>query len=352
MSTTALDVPTLERLVAASVAAPSIHNTQPWRFRLDPDTATLEIRAAAQRGLRHTDPSGRALHVSVGCALFNLRVAVAHHGWEPVPRRLPRPGRPDLLATVQFAGTSRPSATPRLYDALWRRHSSRFPFSDLPVPAPVLTELREAAHAEGAALDFPGLAETDRLLWLTRDAERRNTLDTDRSAESRRWVHPPDGGSLGMPPEVVGPQDFRDRIPMRDFAAHPRPSELLARPFEKRPVLAVLSTLHDRRTDWLRAGEALERVLLVATAHGVRTSLLHQALEWPDLRGQLVDGRRRFAQMVLRLGYGPQGPASPRRAVRQVLTRDVWSGADDGVLMSRSDRTRSSYGGPGTVPAG
>ncbi|XUL91700.1 Acg family FMN-binding oxidoreductase [Streptomyces galilaeus] len=323
MSSTVLDVPTLETLIAASVAAPSIHNTQPWRFRLDPDTVTLEIRAVAERGLRHTDPSGRALHVSVGCALFNLRVAVAHHGWEPVTRLLPRPHETDLLATVRLAGTARFPTAPRLYDAVWRRHSSRFPFADRQVPASVLTELSEAAHAEGAMLDLPGPAETDRLLRLTREAEQRNTADSDRAAESRRWVHPPNGDSLGMPPEAMGPQDFRERIPMRDFSSRRHPMTLVARPFEKRPSLAVLSTLHDRRTDWLRAGEALERVLLVATAHGVRASLLHQALEWPDLRGQLTDSRRAHAQMVLRLGYGPQGPASPRRTARQVLREDA-----------------------------
>ncbi|WP_262064443.1 Acg family FMN-binding oxidoreductase [Streptomyces sp. STR69] len=319
MSSTVLDVPTLETLIAASVAAPSIHNTQPWRFRLDPHTVTLEIRAVAERGLRHTDPSGRALHLSVGCALFNLRVAVAHCGWEPVTRRLPRPAEPDLLATVRLAGTTRFSAAPDLYEAVWRRHSSRFPFSDRPVPSSVLTELTEAAHAEGAVLALPGPAETDRLLRLTREAEQRNIADTGRAVESRRWVHPPDAASLGMPPEVIGPQDFRERIPVRDFGAHRHPTALAARPFEKRPSVAVLSTLHDRRTDWLRAGEALERVLLVATAHGVRASLLHQALEWPDLREQLADGERQHTQMVLRLGYGRQGPASPRRSVGQSL---------------------------------
>ncbi|WP_322973421.1 hypothetical protein [Actinacidiphila soli] len=107
MRPTSLDAATLEKLISAGVAAPSIHNTQPWRFRLDPDTATLEVRAAAERGLRFTDPMGRALHVSVGAVLFNLRVAVAHFGWEPVVRLLPRPGEPELLASVRLAGPAR-----------------------------------------------------------------------------------------------------------------------------------------------------------------------------------------------------------------------------------------------------
>ncbi|MHB9864168.1 Acg family FMN-binding oxidoreductase [Streptomyces sp. YIM S03343] len=323
MSTAVLDVPTLEKLIAAAVAAPSVHNTQPWRFRLDPDSVTLEIRAAADRGLRFSDPSGRALHVSVGCALFNLRVAVAYFGWEPVTRLLPKPEQPDLLATVRLAGASRFTGLEQLYDALWMRHSSRLPFADRQLPESVLTELAEAAQQEGGLFTHPDPAYAERLLRLTGEAEQRNRADADRAAESRRWiVRLPGAASIGVPPAAIGPQDYRDHIPMRDFGAHRHPSVLAARAFETRPSLAVLATPHDRRTDWLRAGQALERVLLVATSHGLRASLLHQALEWPDLREQVIgdpDDRRAHAQMVIRLGYGPEGTASPRREASQVL---------------------------------
>jgi len=328
MSSATLDVPTLETLVSAAVAAPSIHNTQPWRFRLDADLVTMGLRAVAERGLRHMDPTGRALHLSAGCALLNLRVAVSHFGWEPVARLLPDPAEPGLLATVRLGGTVRtsPSAA-RLYGALWRRHSSRLPFSGQPVPSDVLAELGEAAHAEGAALSLPAPQETEGLFRLTRLAEHRNANDPDRAMESRRWVHEPDGSALGMPPRTLGPQDFREQIPMRDFGAHRHPDVLPARPFERQPLIALLSTAHDRRTDWLRAGQALERLLLVATTHGVRASLLHQALEWPDLRARLLpeEGPRGNAQMMIRLGYGPEGPSSPRRSPHEVLDRPTGS---------------------------
>ncbi|WP_460072816.1 Acg family FMN-binding oxidoreductase [Streptomyces sp. YKOK-I1] len=314
MSSVVLDVQTLETMVSAAVAAPSIHNTQPWRFRLDAESPTLRIHANTGRGLPHTDPAGRALLLSAGCAVFNLRVAITHFGWEPVTRLLPHPDRPDLLATVRLGGSARGSF-PGLYDAVWRRHSSRFPFSERPLPMAALAEFTEAAQAEGAILTPSSLLVADRLLRLTREAEHRNVTDHDRAAESRRWVRAWDGSGLGVPPEAIGPQDFRDIVPLRDFGAHRTPDSLPARVFEKRPAIAVLSTPHDRRADWLRAGQALQRVLLLATAHGIRASLLHQALEWPDLRGQLTsstDARHTHAQMVIRLGYGPEGPPSPR----------------------------------------
>lgn len=329
MRTAPLDASTLESCMSAAVAAPSFFNTQPWRFRLDPETSAFEVRAATERSLRHADPVARALHLSVGASVFNLRVAVAHFGWSPVVRLLPRPEDTGLLATVRLTGShNRHSAEHRtdLYPAVWRRHSSRFPFAARPVPQNAQAELTEAAHTEGAALIFPEAEETGRLLRVTAEAERRNRADPDRGAESRRWVHvdPHDPSDLGLPQTALGPQDARERIPMRDFTAQRHPERLPAQDFETGPAIALLTTGHDRRADWLRAGQALEHVLLVATVHGLRASLMHQPMEWPDLRRELSPDpdHTGHAQLLIRLGYGPEGPATPRRAPDEVLDRE------------------------------
>lgn len=320
---TTLDGATLEKLISAAVAAPSFHNSQPWRFGLEPDTTTILVRAAGERGLREADPLSRALHLSVGAAVLNLRVAVAHFGWEPVVRLLPDPARPDLLASVRPAGPPRGDGGQRadLYQALWRRHSSRSPFSAQRPPEPVLAELADAAQAEGARLYLPDDRETRRLLLLTAEAERRGVVDPARRAESRGWVH--DGAADGLAPTALGSRDVSGLLPMRDFSALSPENPLPSAVFEQRPLIAVLTTTHDRRADWLRAGQALERVLLVATSHQLRASLLHQALEWPDLRWALRSTERGpgYVQMFIRLGYGPQGPAGPRLPAKAVLDR-------------------------------
>jgi hypothetical protein len=330
MTTTALDAATLEKLISAAVAAPSLHNTQPWRYRLDPGTSTIEVRAATERALRQTDPVGRALHVSVGAALFNLRVAVAHFGWEPVVRLLPRPAEPDLLASVRLAGPPTGGERYRtdLYDAVWRRHSGRFPFSSRPLPPELLAEITEAARAEGALLHLPGPAETRRILQLTAEAERRGATDPARREESRSWVR--ESTPDGLPGAALGPQDATGHLPVRDFSALRPVNQQPSAPFERHPVIAVLSTPHDRRADWLRTGQALEHALLVATIHLIRASLLHQAIEWPELRWALRGPRSgtEYPQMLIRLGYGPEGPATPRRPARDVVDmgreREQW----------------------------
>ncbi|MEU5891718.1 nitroreductase family protein [Streptomyces sp. NPDC047461] len=326
MRTAPLDAATLEACISAAVAAPSFFNTQPWRYRLDPEAVAFEVRAAPERSLRHADPFARALHLSVGASVFNLRVAVSHFGWSPVVRLLARPEDANLLAVVRLTGSRSSHPTGHrgdLYPMIWRRHSSRFPFSGRPLPQNARVELAEAAHMEGASFAFPTAEETARALRVATEAEQRNRVDADRGAESRRWVHKDldDPADIGLPQEVLGPQDTRERLPMRDFTAQRHPERLPAQDFETSPAVGLLTTAHDRRADWLRAGQALEHVLLVATAYGLRTSLMHQPMEWPDLRQALSSDAEGtgHAQMLIRLGYGPEGAATPRRAPHAVL---------------------------------
>lgn len=323
MRPTAIDMATVEKLVSAAAAAPSIHNTQPWRFRWHHDRSTLDVLADLGRVLPEEDPGGRALHVSVGAAVLNARVAATGLGLDTELCLLPDPSEPELLAELRCGGHGRGTDTglAGLYDAIWQRHSSRRPFSDRRPPEAVLTALSDAARAEGAQLHFPDQDEVERLRQLTAEAEWNDHIDAPRREESRQWIR--ESGEDGLRRETLGPRDAAGRLPVRDFSSS-RPG-YTRRPerFEAETRLGVLSTVHDGRVDWLRAGQALERVLLQATAEGLVASLLHQALEWPQLRWLLRDASEgiQHVQMIIRLGYGSEGPASPRRTVDQVLDR-------------------------------
>ena len=163
----------IAELLRAATLAPSMHNTQPWRFRVSDASQAIELYADPSRMLPYSDPGGRAVHIACGAALFNLRLAVAVAGREPVVRLLPDARQPQLLAVLRLAGPHRPDeAESELHAAIPVRRTNRQPFSNRPVPPGVLAELAEAAAVEGAALHFPGDAETARLLDLVSDAEQ------------------------------------------------------------------------------------------------------------------------------------------------------------------------------------
>ncbi|MGK5637690.1 Acg family FMN-binding oxidoreductase [Streptomyces sp. URMC 126] len=315
MGTAGLGTTDLETLLTAAAAAPSIHNSQPWEFRPVPGAARLEVRLAPDRWLPAADPAGRARLLSVGAALFNLRVAAGHLGRGARVLPLPDGGDPGLAAVVDVTGLPPDgSRDPGLYEAVALRRTSRAPFTGRPVPVRTLTELASAVLAEGARLYLPGVVATRRMLALTAEAERRNRRDSARVRESRAWVHA--GTSpYGIPAAALGPVDATGRMPVRDFTGAGRARRAPAAAFERHAQLALVVTVRDRPQDWLQAGQALQRALLLATARGLRTCPLHQALEWPDLRRALLRGEPGCPQFLFRLGYGPRGAPTPRAAV-------------------------------------
>ncbi|MFF9773922.1 Acg family FMN-binding oxidoreductase [Streptomyces sp. NPDC013978] len=327
MASPQLDEKTVTGLVADAAAAPSMHNAQPWRFRYLTGERLLTLRADSQRAMPRSDPDNRALHIGCGAALFNLRVTAAHANLLPETRLLPEPQDPLLLAAVHLAEESRgrpDEDLARLHPAIRERHTSRHPFAEKDVPEDVRTTLQGAAEREGAVLLFAGPWHAETVLDLIRDAESRDTLDPEASEDLVRWTRlgpEADTAVDGVPEYAFGPRKRGGKAPVRDFAGRRRVADRGTTTFEHAPHLALLSTPGDGPADWLRAGQALERVLLEATLADLATSLTSHALEDRALRMLARDPASGVGQvqMVLRLGYGPRGPATPRRPVQDIL---------------------------------
>lgn len=324
MQAESLDTQTVTDLVADAVRAPSMHNAQPWRFVFDTADGSLRLYADMNRSMPRTDPDLRALHLGCGAALLNLRVAAAHRGRQAQVQLLPEGEDPFLLAVVRLPETERrDTGLAGLYPAIRRRHTSRHPFSEREIPQIVRTGLADAAREEEAILSFPGSWHSDLLLELVHDAEGRDTLDPGAFRDVARWTRLGEGEQTadGIPATAFGPRKRDGKAPVRDFAGRRSIPGRTSAVFERRPHLALLGTRGDGPADWLRGGQALERVLLLATLDGLATSLTSHALEWHDLRRLARDPLSSVGvvHMVLRLGYGPGGRATPRRAVEDVL---------------------------------
>ncbi len=303
--------------------APSLHNTQPWRFRLAPDI--IEVHADPARGLEVVDPDGMELRIACGAALFNLRLALSGHGLRPIVTVLPDAARPDLVAVVRAGG--RKAATPeqaRLLAAIPQRRTNRHPFSDEPVSARELGPLRRAAVDEGAWLHVVAdHAERLMLHRLAAEAHGRQMADPAFRAELARWTATSPDRRDGVPAAAGGPVAATPRAwVMRDFTGARDPE---ARPYEEEPVIAVLSSHLAGRAAEINAGQAMERVLLTATAEGLAVSFLSQAVEVPAIREQLrrlIRGTRP-PQVVLRVGRGRPVAATPRRGLAELVDTRV-----------------------------
>jgi nitroreductase len=311
----------VEALLVTVGQAPSLHNAQPWRLRLDPEA--IALYADPDRRLPAADPDDRELRIGCGAALYNLRLALLGNGIRPLVTVLPDLGRPELLAVVRHGG--RKPATPeqlRLLRAVPLRRTNRHPYADEPVARPEQSALRRAALDEGAWLeivDDPGRRAT--LRDIAARAHRAQMADPAFRAEFARWTGRADDRADGVPATAGTPAEPQDRWVLRDFTGGHRPARVPGKDFENEPLIAVLTTHLSGPAADVQAGQALQRVLLTATADGLATSFLSHVVEVPQAREEV---RRLIAgtqppQAVLRIGHGWPVPPTGRRAPAELI---------------------------------
>ncbi|MFD5256399.1 Acg family FMN-binding oxidoreductase [Streptomyces bobili] len=313
-------------LVRAAVTAPSVHNTQPWLFVEEGRDRSIEVHADIARRLLLTDPFGREMVISCAAALFNIRLAMRHLGINPAVQPFPHPGSPTFVARVGWGPYRRPTLDEeRMYGALSRRHTVRGPFRTESVPVPLIDALREHAAAEGATLHFMDAGnDRRRLAEVVRAAEGVHRTDPGHIAEQARWVRPARRPRYdGVPAYASVANPDSTLLPGRDYAGRSRIFPSPARRWSRRTgLIVVLSTDRDDRPDWLRAGQALERILLYAATENVMAAFHTQPLELPRLRARVRETLTagEFPQMILRLGYAPSIRPVPRRPASEVLS--------------------------------
>lgn len=306
--------------------APSVHNTQPWRFVAH--QRALDVYVDPDRGLRYLDPSGRQLHISCGAVTEFARLAVRAVGYDCEVRLLPDPSDQTLVAKVMIRG--RKATTPAeqgLIEAAARRYTDRGPYADEAVTEPELDRLRDAIADSGCWLRILDRPE-DRLAAITllSDAETLETSDPEYRAELAQWRRDgraPDG--LPSTAYMTWTDDARvSDVPLRDFGghdAHPHPSDAPP-PDVERDTIVVLGTELDSVESWLSAGRALARVLLTLTDANLSSQPLGPVLDVPAARARLRHelGLVGQPQFMLRIGHGLGRPATGRRSTNDVLT--------------------------------
>jgi hypothetical protein len=330
------------QVVAAATRAPSIHNTQPWRFTAGPEH--LEVFLDRDRALPVLDPTSRQQVISCGSVIEFAVVALAAAGFTTEVDVATDDGDPDHLATVRIVG--RHQATDEdaaLAAAIERRHTVRAAFQSRAVPAELVDRLqREAASFDAWLKPITRSEEEVATVFLISRAEEMEQNDPAYRAELDRWMRTEPGADDGVPVDAVPSDDPRARPSnwlIRDFVVSRReqhaflePSDPDAPPPEvERPTVVLLGTAGDDRYAWLQSGRALGRLLLVGTASGVAASPLTQALDWPVTRTRMKSRLSLVGhpQMLLRMGYPPEpvtGPVSGRRPVSDVLAFEPTAG--------------------------
>ena len=302
---------------AATIAglAPSIHNTQPWRWRIHGTIGSLFAEPARQ--LRISDFDRRLLVTSCGAALHHAGIALAARGYAAQVDRMPDPANEEHLARITVTGNvAVTTAAMRLLQTVKIRRTDRRPLLDVPLPAGVIDALREAAAPFQIGLSTLDRGQTIELAAATARAQRDETEDIGALVELSAWsgVHRP--GGAGIPDENIPDRPTQTTVPTRDFG-HVGTLPVSAAD-DNAATYAILYGLEDVPAAWIRAGEALSAVWLTAIERDIALLPLSAAVESPSTRLELrrILSGIGYPYLALRLGVAdtevPPPPRTPR----------------------------------------
>jgi Nitroreductase family len=309
-------------LVRCATLAPSSHNTQCWKFALEPQAITVLPDLA--RRCPAVDPDDHHLFVSLGCAAENLVQAALAHGLAAEQAFDASRGALRIALTPTTARTS------PLFRAIAQRQSTRAEYDAKPLDSDDLRTLEQAAAGSGVRLlMLTERALLEKVLEFVVQGNSAQMNDKAFVEELKAWirfsgsdaVQRGDGlfaASSGNPvlPDWIGRTLF-------DFVFTPKSeNDKYARHVRSSAGIAVFVGRADDKASWIDVGRAYERFALQATALGVRTAHLNQPIEVAALRPQFanllgVPGQR--PDLVIRFGRGPTLPPSLRRPVQAVI---------------------------------
>ena len=313
----------LHELVRYATLAPSSHNTQCWKFRLE--DGAISILPDFSRRCPAVDPDDHHLFVSVGCAAENLIQAALANGLKGHAGFDAAGG--DALRVV--LEPTKPVAS-TLYQAIPERQSTRGEYDGQPLTRQELDLLEKVGAGDGVQVIL--LTERQAMEKVLEYVVQGNTAqmnDPAFVAELKQWirfsgdeaVRRGDGlyaASSGNPaaPTWLGSRLFDVFFTLKSendkYAKHVRGSAGIA--------IFVSDTPGPAR--WMEVGRCFERFALQSAALGIRNAMLNQPVEVSTLRPQFAGflgvGKRR-PDLVVRFGRGPKLPSSLRRPVPAVL---------------------------------
>jgi nitroreductase len=308
--------------VRHATLAASSHNTQPWKFGLEPDR--IVILPDLSRRCPEVDPDDHHLYASLGCATENLVLAAQAEGFRC--RVSYQAASSSLQVDLESAKAVR---SPR-FDAIPWRQCSRAKYDGTSLTSEQLRQLEEAGRSPEVSVMFlTEHRQKEQLAEYVAAGNAAQFSDARWVAEMKKWIrfNASDalrtgdglyGATLGIPnvPRWLG------RAVMRAAVSAQSQSDKDRSHIHSSGAIAVLFSASDDKQHWVEAGRSYERLALQASALGLSSAFINQPVEVAALRSQLAAhlgiGNHR-PDLIVRLGYGPRMPRSLRRPVEQVL---------------------------------
>lgn len=310
-------------MVEHAIKAPSGHNTQPWKFKINEHS--IDIYPDYGKALPVVDPDNRELFVSLGCATENLCIAATIKGY-----RSEVSVAADGLIHIDLQRDTTITPSP-LFPQIAMRQTNRNVYDGRIIPVDSICELQatEKEPAVGVRFFRNGSHEFNMIADLILAGNSRQMDDEHFIAELKQWMRynkkHADGTHDGLSYAVFGAPNlprFISQPVMGMFINGKQQNKGDRKKIASSSHLVLFTTEANTIEQWVALGRTLERYLLKMTAMGIAIGYMNQPNEVKDLALTMTSSLgldSQYPTVLIRIGYSEKAPYSQRRPVETVL---------------------------------
>ncbi len=314
----------LKKIIAHGVQAPSGHNTQPWKFKLN--ESSIEIYPNFSKELPVVDKNHRELFISLGCAAENICIAASASGYNAGMKILKQD---ELYIRIEFSKAE--ISQDQLFSQIYKRQTNRSVYKNKEIPKDEIEKLemvdvkkpvtiyiyRNGEHSfdklsefiyEGNDILFSCKAFKDELLhWM-----RFNLKDLQKHRDGLAY------NVFGIPslPEFLG------KPIVKSFLKPKSQNKSEKEKIGSSSHLVLITIEKNNPEQWIMAGRALERFWLKCTELGISLAFSNQPCEVQSLAGKIktdMDICNSYPMLLMRIGYADPVSSSIRRSTEEVI---------------------------------
>ncbi len=308
-----------------AILAPSGHNTQPWKIRINDDS--LELIADFTRSLPVIDPLNRQLITSVGASAGNIFTALNYFGFNYNFEYINKSNDNFAVLIIPIKGRIKNQKDKNLFLALTKRRTNRNPFEEKLIDGLIIQSFQTIVSEEKIKLSVMEGEYREKLISIIEEGDKLQSSNQKFCKELSEWVHPERSDSKdGIPGYAFGQNDvittsgpfYIGNLDWGKIQAG-RDRNLI----KGSPLIVILESRNNEPEDWFKTGIALERLLLCAASENISASYLNQPLEIPELNQRVKSelNIKGFPQQILRMGYGKPVKPTPRRNLEEILLK-------------------------------
>ncbi len=313
------------KMIAYGIEAPSGHNTQPWRFKVNENS--IEVYPNFEKELPVVDQNHRELYISIGCAVENICIAASQFGYIAEPKIIQK----NSLFYIEIKLKKDKVNKDPLFEQIHTRQTNRSVYKSKNINDENINSLKKIDICENVSIHFYKNGSED-FIKLSEYIYKGNEIlfqNKEFKKELLDWMRfnkkEVEKNKDGLAYSCLGAPSFSTSLGkgiVKGFLKAKPQNKTEKKNLKSSSHLVLITTKESNPENWILAGRSLERFWLKCTELGIALAFSNQPCEVDIISNKIKEEmniNNNYPMVLMRIGYANSMPYSARKSIDEVI---------------------------------